>query len=141
MVISQRDATYPDFDPAVLDVDDHGAGRAVLRRPSSGDLVEELYPICRCITGDGVRETLEIIGRIVPLEVHEVASGTPVLDWTVPPEWNIDDAYIADATGRRVVDFRACNLHVVSYSVPVAPANVAGRAASAPPHAARPART
>jgi aminopeptidase-like protein len=84
------------------------------------DLVEELYPLCRSITGDGVRATLETIGRIVPLAVHEVASGTPVLDWTVPPEWNIDDAYIADTAGRRIVDFRTCNLHVVSYSVPVA---------------------
>ncbi len=83
-------------------------------------LVERLYPLCRSITGDGVRRTLEIISAEVPLEVHEVPTGTPVLDWTVPKEWNIRDAYVKDASGRRVIDFNACNLHVVGYSVPVA---------------------
>lgn len=83
-------------------------------------LVERLYPLCRSITGDGVRRTLDIIGEYIPIDVHEVPTGTEVLDWTVPPEWNIRDAYIADASGRRVVDFRESNLHVVSYSVPVA---------------------
>jgi aminopeptidase-like protein len=82
-------------------------------------LVRELYPLCRSITGDGVRETLRILSRFAPLRVEEVTSGTSVLDWTVPPEWNIEDAWIKDAGGRRVVDFRAHNLHVVSYSVPV----------------------
>jgi len=84
-------------------------------------LVEELYPICRSITGDGVRDTLARIERALPAPMirTEVPSGTPVLDWTVPPEWNIRDAWIADARGARVVDFRACNLHVVNYSVPV----------------------
>jgi aminopeptidase-like protein len=81
-------------------------------------LVKELYPICRSITGDGVRRTLEIVSRIIPLTVHEVPTGTPVLDWTVPKEWNIRDAWIADATGKRVVDFNALNLHVLNYSIP-----------------------
>ena len=83
------------------------------------DLVREMYPICRSITGDGVRETLAIVGREIPLDVTEVPSGTDVLDWTVPREWNIRDAWIKDRDGNRVVDFRECNLHVVSYSVPV----------------------
>ncbi|HWM05004.1 MAG TPA: DUF4910 domain-containing protein [Actinophytocola sp.] len=82
-------------------------------------LVRRLYPLCRSITGDGVRATLDIIGEYLPLTVHEVPTGTEVLDWTVPQEWNIRDAYVADATGRRVIDFRESNLHVVGYSVPV----------------------
>ena len=80
---------------------------------------EELYPICRSITGDGVRETLRLIGERVPIEVHEVPSGTEVLDWTVPFEWNIRDAWVKNAAGERVIDFEAHNLHVVNYSVPV----------------------
>ncbi|GAA0952475.1 DUF4910 domain-containing protein [Nonomuraea longicatena] len=83
------------------------------------DLVERLYPICRSITGDGVRQTLAIIGEHLPLRVHEVPTGTQVLDWTVPREWNIRDAWIKDAAGRKVVDFQELNLHVVGYSVPV----------------------
>lgn len=82
-------------------------------------LVTRLYPICRSITGEGVRETLAILGREVPIEIHEVPSGREVFDWTVPREWNIRDAYIANSQGERVVDFRAHNLHVMSYSVPV----------------------
>jgi aminopeptidase-like protein len=83
------------------------------------DLVTELYPICRSITGDGVRETLRRIGDRIPLELREVPTGTKAFDWTVPREWSIRDAYVADANGRRVIDFRACNLHVVGYSTPV----------------------
>ena len=82
-------------------------------------LIEELYPICRSITGDGVRETLRRVSRHIPLDITEVPSGTPALDWTVPNEWNIRDAYIKDASGRRVVDFQRSNLHVLSYSTPL----------------------
>jgi aminopeptidase-like protein len=83
------------------------------------ELVRRLYPLCRSITGDGVRSTLRILGESIPLEIHEVATGTPVFDWTVPQEWNIRDAYVKDRWGRRVVDFQESSLHVVSYSVPV----------------------
>lgn len=82
-------------------------------------LVETLYPICRSITGNGVRKTLHFVRKIIPIEVIEVPSGTRVFDWTVPKEWNIKDAYIKNAHGERVVDFRKSNLHVVNYSVPV----------------------
>jgi aminopeptidase-like protein len=82
-------------------------------------LITELYPICRSLTGEGVRETLEIIGRDVPLEITEVPSGTQVFDWTVPREWNIRDAWIADPDGSRIVDFQRSNLHVLGYSVPI----------------------
>ncbi len=83
------------------------------------DLVRRLYPLCRSITGEGLRQTLAILGQETDLELHEVPTGTPVLDWTVPKEWNLRDAYVKDASGRRVIDFQACNLHVVGYSVPV----------------------
>ncbi|MFL6196448.1 MAG: DUF4910 domain-containing protein [Thermoanaerobaculia bacterium] len=79
----------------------------------------DLYPVCRSITGDGVRQTLAAIRERIPLEVHEVPTGTPVFDWTVPREWNIRDAWIKDPSGRKVVDFREHNLHVLNYSVPV----------------------
>jgi aminopeptidase-like protein len=82
-------------------------------------VVARLFPICRSITGEGVRETLRILGERIPLEVHEVPTGTQVFDWRVPKEWNIRDAYVADERGERVIDFHASNLHVVGYSVPV----------------------
>ena len=82
-------------------------------------LVAELYPICRSITGDGVRETLNRLQKHIPLTVHEIPSGTQVFDWTVPQEWNIRDAYIKNSKGTRIVDFKESNLHVVNYSVPV----------------------
>jgi len=79
----------------------------------------ELFPICRSITGNGIRQTLGMIGKRIPLEVSEVPTGTPVFDWTVPKEWNIRDAYIQGPDKKRVVDFQKSNLHVLNYSVPI----------------------
>jgi aminopeptidase-like protein len=97
----------------VVAVDPVTAGRDMY------DLIAELYPICRSITGEGFRSTLDTLAGHLDLAVHEVASGTRVFDWTVPREWNITDAYVATSAGERVIDFRASNLHVVSYSIPV----------------------
>lgn len=80
---------------------------------------QELYPICRSITGDGIRKTLSMIQARIPLKTHEVPSGTAVFDWNVPKEWNIRDAYIKVPGGKRVVDFQKCSLHVLNYSIPV----------------------
>ncbi len=82
-------------------------------------IARDLYPICRSITGEGVRATLARLGRVIDLERVEVPSGTPAFDWEVPPEWNIREAWIRDAKGRTVVDFKAHSLHVVNYSAPV----------------------
>lgn len=79
----------------------------------------EIYPICRSITGEGVRATLDRIARHIDLQIHEVPTGTQAFDWTVPQEWSIRDAFIKNSAGERVVDFRDCNLHVVSYSAPI----------------------
>jgi aminopeptidase-like protein len=83
------------------------------------ELMRAMYPICRSITGDGVRRSLDLIEEWIPLERTEVPSGTKVYDWEIPNEWNIRDAYIADARGNRLVDFRAHTLHVVNYSAPI----------------------
>jgi aminopeptidase-like protein len=82
-------------------------------------LMGNLFPVCRSITGEGLRESLRRLGELVPLEITEVRSGTEVLDWVVPPEWNIRAGWINDPTGRRIVDFDWSNLHVMNYSVPV----------------------
>ena len=82
-------------------------------------LVRELYPICRSITGNGVRQTLEILGRQVPLSLTELPTGADVLDWTVPKEWNIKGGWIQRLNGERVLDFSSSNLHVLNYSTPV----------------------
>ncbi|MGH3468208.1 MAG: DUF4910 domain-containing protein [Thermocrispum sp.] len=94
-------------------LEEAGIGEAIFA------LAAEIYPICRSITGDGVRTTLDRLARHIDLEVHEVPTGTQVFDWTIPREWNIRDAWIKNAAGQRVVDFRRCNLHVLNYSRPV----------------------
>jgi len=101
----------------------------LLKEPTRTDLTEvgqelhhfaaELYPICRSITGDGIRQTFAMIHKRIPLQISEVPTGTAVFDWTVPKEWNIRDAYIKDDRGNRIVDFNRCNLHVLNYSTPV----------------------
>lgn len=83
------------------------------------DLIAQLYPICRSITGDGVRATLRRLQRFVPIIMHEIPSGTKVFDWTVPREWNIHDAYVKNSRGERLIDFQKSNLHVLNYSVPI----------------------
>ena len=82
-------------------------------------LISELYPFCRSITGEGVRKTLHTLSTIIPVDIHEVPSGTKVFDWEIPKEWNIRDAFIKDAKGNKILDFNELNLHVLNYSIPV----------------------
>jgi aminopeptidase-like protein len=93
--------------------DNSGVGPEMYR------LIAKLYPICRSITGVGVRQTLRIIEEHLPIEIHAIPSGTQVFDWTVPREWNIKDAYVKNSMGNRVIDFQRSNLHVVNYSTPI----------------------
>ena len=90
--------------------------------PYPGDeiyaLAQRLFPLCRSLTGNGVRETLRILSDYLPLRMHEVPSGTRAFDWTVPAEWNIRDAYVREVNGPKVIDFQQNNLHVLGYSVP-----------------------
>jgi aminopeptidase-like protein len=87
--------------------------------PDAYQLMERLFPLCRSLTGTGVRATFDVLAEEIPLARTEIPSGSEIFDWIVPDEWNIRDAYIAGPDGRRVVDFRKSNLHVVSYSEPV----------------------
>jgi aminopeptidase-like protein len=100
--------------PKMIEAGDlEDAGREMHR------LAADLYPICRSITGDGVRDTLNKIEKLIPLRMCEVSSGTQVFDWTVPQEWNIQEAYIKAPDGQRVVDFRKHSLHILNYSIPI----------------------
>lgn len=83
------------------------------------DLMRQLHPYCRSLTGPGLRATVARLGEIIPLDVTDIQTGTKVFDWTVPPEWSIDDGFVEDERGERIVDFRRSNLHVMAYSVPI----------------------
>lgn len=82
-------------------------------------LAAEIFPICRSMTGDGVRRTINVLAQHVPIQTQELRSGTTVFDWTIPNEWNIHDAFIKNSRGERIIDFQRSNLHVVNNSVPV----------------------
>src|SRR5688572_10289321 len=101
----------------------NGIAPASSVNPNTGEqmhqLIRELFPICRSITGNGVRKTLEVIKKFIPIETYEIPSGTKVFDWEVPKEWNIKDAYIKNPSGEKIVDLSNSNLHVLNYSIPV----------------------
>jgi len=91
----------------------------VSREDQMRSLFQRLWPICRSITGNGLRESLRILGETIPMEFHEVPSGKQVFDWEIPHEWNIEDAWLQCPDGRRICLFKENNLHVVNYSTPV----------------------
>jgi aminopeptidase-like protein len=97
----------------VSSADPHAIGESMY------SMIAELFPICRSITGNGLRQTLRAVQTQIPLELFEVPTGTQVFDWTVPKEWDIQDAYVKNSAGERVIDFQKSNLHVVNYSVPI----------------------
>jgi aminopeptidase-like protein len=100
-------------EPSAVDVGGGDVGRQLHA------LVEQLYPINRSWTGDGVRETLALLRERIPLEVREVPSGTPVFDWQVPLEWNVREAWVSGPDGTRIADVERHSLHLVGYSVPI----------------------
>jgi aminopeptidase-like protein len=100
-------------------IDARLSGEAGARGQEAHALMERLYPLCRSLTGDGVRRTLELLQEVIPLKIHEVQTGTRVYDWTVPNEWNVKDAYVLDRQGRRVIDFCVNNLHLAGYSASI----------------------
>jgi len=101
------------IDDLISNLDSKAVGKEIYA------LIEELFPFCRSITGDGLRKTLRILQKHIPLEMHEIPTGTEVFDWTIPKEWNIRDAWVKNSKGERVIDFRKSNLHVLNYSIPV----------------------
>jgi len=83
------------------------------------DLLRRLFPVQRSITGNGVRETLNILKETIPLDVHEIPTGTKVYDWEIPLEWNIRDAWVKNSRGEKIIDYKKTNLHILNYSIPV----------------------
>ena len=78
-------------------------------------ILRKLFPLCRSLTGNANRQTLHFLSEITPIAIYEIPSGTQVYDWTIPEEWNINDAYIALLDGEKIIDFNNSNLHVMSY--------------------------
>ena len=111
--ITRDQRAWSCLEHALAGADTGGLGRTMM------ELMDRLFPICRSITGDGVRETLSILRERIDLKIEEVPSGYKAFDWTVPREWNIRDAYVKNERGERVIDFKESNLHVLNYSVPV----------------------
>jgi aminopeptidase-like protein len=101
-----------DLEEAISRVDSENLGQEMM------DLMARLFPICRSLTGDGVRETLNILSDTLPLKIDQVPTGYQAFDWNVPREWNIRDAYVKDSSGERIIDFRKSNLHILNYRVP-----------------------
>ena len=81
--------------------------------------IEKLFPICRSITGNGTRKTLELIKQHIPIEINDIPSNTKVFDWNVPKEWNIIDAYVKNSKGEKIIDFKISNLHILQYSISI----------------------
>ncbi len=100
------------FNRLIESLDLTSSGQRMYRR------IADLYPICRSITGQGIRDTLDYIKREIALTIHQVPTGTPVLDWTVPREWNIRDAYVMNSRGEKIIDFKKHSLYILNYSVP-----------------------
>jgi aminopeptidase-like protein len=94
-------------------IENHDSGEKIY------SLIKKMFPICRSITGNGVRKTLKIIKNNIPIVIKEIPSGTQVFDWTIPKEWNIKKAYIKNSKGEKIVDFKKSNLHVLNYSIPI----------------------
>lgn len=80
---------------------------------------DELFPICRSITGKGYRKSFNIIKRFIPFKKYKYQTGKKVFDWRVPVEWNVRSAYVENLKGRRIIDFKKNNLHLMSYSTPI----------------------
>ena len=105
--------TWTDIEKAIALVDENQVGTQMW------ELMARLFPTCRSISGNGIRETLATLSEHIDLTIQEVPTGYQAFDWKVPQEWNISDAYVKNERGERVVDFQKSNLHVLGYSTPI----------------------